>query len=106
MSDTEGKKLYRDTEEIESFRAKALVPIGMLQALLGHLGITSAPMYRIKGIPHPGWVEIKAVVEIFQGPKVISRHTGPTYKASNSDDVADAAWQAITSWSHHHRDKL
>jgi hypothetical protein len=37
---------------------------------------------------------------------VISRHTGPTYRASNSDAVADAAWQAITSWSHRHRGKL
>jgi hypothetical protein len=37
---------------------------------------------------------------------VISRHIGPAYKASNSDDVADAAWQAITSWSRHHRGKL
>jgi hypothetical protein len=65
LSDTEGKKLYRDVEEIESFRAKTPVPTSRLQALLGHLGITSAPMYRIKGSPCPGWVEFKAVVEIF-----------------------------------------
>jgi hypothetical protein len=51
-------------------------------------------------------VEFKAITEIFQGPKMISRHTGPAYRASNSDDVADTAWQAITSWSHHHRGKL
>jgi hypothetical protein len=51
-------------------------------------------------------VEFKAVVEIFQGPKVISRHTGPAYRASNSDAVADATWQAITSWSPHQRGKL
>jgi hypothetical protein len=65
LSDTEGKKLYRDTEEIESFEAEALVPTGRLQALLGHLGITSAPKYRIKRIPRPGWVEFKAIMEIF-----------------------------------------
>jgi hypothetical protein len=47
LSDTEGKKLYRDAEEMESFRAEALVPTGRLQALLGHLGITSASRYRI-----------------------------------------------------------
>jgi hypothetical protein len=70
------------------------------------LGITSAPKYQNKGIPRPGRVEFKAIVEIFQGPKVISRHTGPAYRASNSDVVVDTAWQAITSWSHHHRGKL
>jgi hypothetical protein len=51
-------------------------------------------------------VEFKAVVEIFQGSKVINRHIGPAYRASNSDDVADTAWQAITSWSRCHRGKL
>jgi hypothetical protein len=51
-------------------------------------------------------VEFKAVMEIFQGPKVSSRHTGPAYRASNSDVVADAAWQATTSWSRRHRGKL
>jgi hypothetical protein len=98
--------LYRGAEEIESFRAEAPVPTGRLQALLGHLGITYAPKYRIKGIPCPGRVDFKVVVEIFHGPKVISRHTGPAYKASNSDAVADAAWQAITSWSRRHHGKL
>jgi hypothetical protein len=106
LSNTEGEKLYRDVEEIESFEAEASVPTGRLQALLGHLGITSTPKYRIKGIPRLGQVEFKAIMEIFQGPKVISRHIGPAYRASNSDVVADAAWQAITSWSRHHRGKL
>jgi hypothetical protein len=106
LSDTEGEKVYRDTKEMESFRAEALVPTGRLQALLGHLGITSAPKYRIKGIPRPRQVEFKAIVEIFQGPKVISRHTGLAYRASNNDVVVDIVWQAITSWSRHHRGKL
>jgi hypothetical protein len=106
LSDTEGVKLYRDTEEIESFGAEAPVPAGRLQALLGHLGITSAPKYRIKGIQLLGRVEFKAIMEMFYGPMVISRHTGPAYRASNSDAMADAAWQAITSWSRRHRGKL
>jgi hypothetical protein len=71
-----------------------------------HLGITTAPKYSIKGVPHPGRVEFWAIVEIFHGSKVVSRHTGPAFRASNSDDVANAAWQAITSWSHHHQGKL
>jgi hypothetical protein len=45
LRDTKGEKLYRDTEEIESFGVEAPVPTGRLQALLGHLGITSAPMF-------------------------------------------------------------
>jgi hypothetical protein len=99
LSNTEGEKLYGNAEEIESFGAEAPVPTGRLQALLGHLGITSAPKYRIKGISRPGWVEFRAIMEIFLRPKVISRHIGPAYRASKSDVVADAAWQAITSWS-------
>jgi hypothetical protein len=77
-----------------------------MQALLGHLGITSAPKYQIKGIQCPGWVEFKAIVEIFQALKVISRHKGLGYRASNSDAVADATWQAITAGSRHHHSKL
>jgi hypothetical protein len=106
LSVTEGQKLYRDAKDIESFGAEALDLTGWLQALLGHLGITSAPKYQIKGIPRLGRVGFKAIMEIFQGPKVISRHIGPACGASNIDVVADAAWQAITSWSHHHRGKL
>jgi hypothetical protein len=37
---------------------------------------------------------------------MISRRTGPAHRASTSDAVADAAWQAITSWSRRHRGKL
>jgi hypothetical protein len=46
--------MYRDAEEVESFGAKAPVPTGGLQAMLVHLGITTAPRYRIKEVPHPG----------------------------------------------------
>jgi hypothetical protein len=40
--------MCRDVDEVESFGAEALILAGMLQALLEHLGITSAPRYRIK----------------------------------------------------------
>jgi hypothetical protein len=97
LRDNEGKKLYRDADKRESFGAEALIPIGRLRVLLGHLGITSAPRYRIKGVPRPGQVEFKVVAEIFSRPRVLCRHQGPAFRASISDDVADAVWQTITS---------
>jgi hypothetical protein len=106
LSDNEGEKLYRDADERESFGAEAPIPTGRLHALLRHLGITSAPRYRIKGVPHPGRVEFKAVAEIFSEPRVLYRHQGLAFRASISDAVADAAWQAITSWSRHNKGEL
>jgi hypothetical protein len=105
-SDSEGDKLYIEAKERESFGAEAPIPTSRLCALLGHLGITSSPRYQIKGVPHPGWVEFKAVVEIFSGPRVLCRHQGPAFRASISDAMADAAWQTITSWSHRNKDEL
>jgi hypothetical protein len=60
-SDTEAEKLYRDADEVESFGAEAPVLAGRLRALLEHLGITTAPRYRIKEVPRSGWVEFKAI---------------------------------------------
>jgi hypothetical protein len=74
LSDNKGEKLYRDADERESFSAEAPIPTGRLHALLGHLGITSAPRYRIKGVPHLGQVEFKVVAKIFSGPRVLCRH--------------------------------
>jgi hypothetical protein len=51
-------------------------------------------------------VEFKTVAEIFSGPRVLCRHQGPAFRASISDDVANAAWQAITSWSHRNKGEL
>jgi hypothetical protein len=51
-------------------------------------------------------VEFKAVTEIFSGPRVLCRHQGSAFGASISDAVADAAWQAITSWSHRNKGEL
>jgi hypothetical protein len=91
LSDNEGEKLYRDADKSESFGAKAPIPTGRLRALLGHLGITSAPRYKIKGVLRPRWVEFKAVAEIFSRPRVLCRHQESAFKASISDVVADAA---------------
>jgi hypothetical protein len=68
--------VYRDAEEMESFGTEAPVPTGNLQALLGQLGITFTPRYRIKGVPRLGWVEFKAIIEIFSGSRVLYRHQG------------------------------
>jgi hypothetical protein len=55
-SDTEDEKMYRDADEVESFEAKSPILAGRLQALLEHLGITTAPRYRIKEVPRSGQV--------------------------------------------------
>jgi hypothetical protein len=96
-SDTKPDKLYRDADEVESFGAESLILAGRLRALLEHLGITTTPRYRIKEVPHSGWVEFKAIAEIFFGSSILCWHYGLAFRTSRSDAVADAAWQAITS---------
>jgi hypothetical protein len=98
-SDTEDEKMYRDANEVVSFGVKAPV-------LLEHLGITTAPRYRIKEVPRSGRVEFKAIAEIFFGSRVLCQHKGPAFGTSRSDAVADAAWQAITSWVHSNKSQL
>jgi hypothetical protein len=105
-SDTEVEKMYRDADEVESFRAETLIIAGRLWALLENLGITTAPQYRIKEVSRSGRVEFKAIAEIFFGSRVLCRHKGPAFRTSHSDDVADAAWQAITSWVHSNKSRL
>jgi hypothetical protein len=97
-SGAKDEKMYQNADEVESFGVKAPVLVGRLRALLEHLGITTAPRYRIKEVPHLGRVEFKAIAEIFFRSRVLCRHKGPAFMTSRSDAVADAAWQAITSW--------
>jgi hypothetical protein len=97
-SDTEDEKMYRDAIEVESFGAGAPVLTGRLWALLEHLAFTTTPRYRIKEVPCPGRVKFKAVTEIFFRSRVLCRHKGPAFRTSRNDAIADAAWQAITSW--------
>jgi hypothetical protein len=94
-SDIVDEKMYWDADEVESFGAEAPVLAGRLRALLEHLGITTALRYRIK-----------AVAEIFFGSRVPCRHKGPALRTSRSDAVADAAWQAITSWVRSSKSRL
>jgi hypothetical protein len=97
-SDTEPEKMFRDADEVESFGAESPILTGRLRALLEHLGITTAPRYRVKEVPRSGRVEFKAIAETFFGSRILCRHKGPAFRISRSDAVADAAWQAITSW--------
>jgi hypothetical protein len=98
--------MYRDADEVESFGAESLVIAGRLRALLEHLGITTAPRYRIKEVPRSVRVEFKVVAEIFFGSRVLCRHKGLAFRTSRSDAVADAAWQAITSWVRSNKSQL
>jgi hypothetical protein len=70
-SDTEPEMLYRDADEVESFGAESLILAGRLRALLEHLGITTAPRYRIKELRRSGRVEFKAIAEIFFGSRIL-----------------------------------
>jgi hypothetical protein len=54
LSDTEPEMMYRDADEVESFGAESPILAGRLRALLEHLGITTAPRYRIKEVSRPG----------------------------------------------------
>jgi hypothetical protein len=91
---------------VESFEAEAPILTDRLRALLEHLGITTTPRYRIKEVPRSGRVEFKAIAEIFFGSRVLCRHKRPAFRTSRSDAVADAAWQAITSWVHSNKGRL
>jgi hypothetical protein len=97
-SDTKPEKMYRDADEVESFGAESPILADRLRALLEHLGITTAPRYRIKEVPRSGRVEFKAIVEIFFRSRILCRHKRPAFRTLCSDAIADAAWQAITSW--------
>jgi hypothetical protein len=105
-SDAEDEKMYWDADEVESFWIEAPVLACRLRAQLEHLGITTAPRYRIKEVPHSGRVEFKAIAEIFFGSRVLCWHKGPAFKTSHSDAVADAAWEAITSWVRSNKSRL
>jgi hypothetical protein len=98
LSNTEAEKMYWDADEVESFGAESPILTDRLQALLEHLGITTAPRYGIKEVSRSGRVEFKAIAEIFFRSRILCRHKGPAFRTSCSHAVADAAWQTITLW--------
>jgi hypothetical protein len=105
-SETEPEKMYQDADEVESFGAESPILAGRLRALLEHLGITTAPRYRIKEVPRSGRVEFKAIAEIFSRSRILCRHKGPAFRTSRIDAITDAAWQAITSWVRSNKSRL
>jgi hypothetical protein len=98
--------MYRDADEVQSFGAESPILADRLRALLEHLCIITAPRYRIKEVLCSGRVEFKAITEIFFGSRILCRHKGLAFRTSRSDAVADAAWQAITSWVHSNKSRL
>jgi hypothetical protein len=51
-------------------------------------------------------VEFKAIIEIIFGSRILCGHKGPAFRTSRSDAVADASWQAITSWVRSNKSRL
>jgi hypothetical protein len=92
LSDAENDKMFCDADEIKTFGNEAPILTGRLKDLLNYLNITTPPEFRIKRVPCPGREEYKAIMEIFNGPNVVSCHKGPTFRTPYQDAVADAAW--------------
>jgi hypothetical protein len=105
-SSTEKDEIFHDADKIKTFGDEAPIPTGRLRDLLKHINITTPPEFRIKRILRPGREEYKAIVEIISGPNVLSRHKGPSFRTTYPDAVADAAWQAITTYSRRYHDEL
>jgi hypothetical protein len=106
MKDVEKDETFHDADEIKTFGNEAPIPTSKLRDLLNCINITTPPEFRIKRIPRPGREEYKAIMEILNGPNVLSRHKGLAFRTTCQDAVADAAWQAITTYSRRYHDEL
>jgi hypothetical protein len=105
-SNAEKDETFHDADEIKTFGNEAPIPTGRLRDLLNRINITTPPEFRIKRIMCPGREEYKTIIEIISGPNVLSRHKGPALRTTCQDAVADAAWQAITTYSRRYHDEL
>jgi hypothetical protein len=105
-SNAEKDETFHDANEIKTFGDEASIPTGKLRDLLNCINITTPPEFKIKRIPRPGREEYKAIVEIISGPNVLSRHKGPAIRTTYQDVVADATWQAITTYNRRYHDEL
>jgi hypothetical protein len=105
LSDVEKDETYHDTDDIKTVENKAPIPTDRLRNLLNRLDITALPEFRIKRVLCSRREEYKAIMEIFNGPNVLSCHKGPAFKATYQDTVADAAWQAITTYNRRYHEE-
>jgi hypothetical protein len=106
LSNTEKDETFHDADKINTFGDEAPIPTGRHRGLLNRINITTRPAFRIKGIPCLGQEEYKAIMEIISGPNVLSRHMGPAFRTTYQNAVADAAWQAITTYIYRYHDEL
>jgi Asp-tRNA(Asn)/Glu-tRNA(Gln) amidotransferase A subunit family amidase len=106
LSDAEKDETFRNTDEIKTARNEASIPTDRMRDLLNHLNITTPPEFRIKRVPHPRREEYKAIVKILSRLNVLSHHKGSAFRATYQDAVADAAWQAITTYNRRYHEEL
>jgi hypothetical protein len=106
LSDAKKDETFSDADEIKIARNEAPIPTGRLRDLLNHLNITTQPEFRIKRVSRPGWEEYRAIMEIISGPNVLSHHKDIAFRAMYQDAVADAAWQAITTYNRRYHEEL
>jgi hypothetical protein len=105
-SNAEKDETFHDADEIKTFGDEAPIPTSGLRDLLNRINITTPLEFRIKRIQHHGREEYKAIMEIISRPNVLSRHKGPSFRTTYQDAVADAAWQAITTYNRRYHDEL
>jgi hypothetical protein len=82
LSDAEKDETFRDADEIKTFGNEAPILMGRLKDLLNRINITTPPEFRIKIVLRPGREEYKAIMEIFNGPNVLSCHKGPAFRTT------------------------
>jgi hypothetical protein len=105
-SNSKKDEMFHNADEIKTFGDEAPIPTCRLRDLLNRINITTPPEFKIKRIPCPGQEVYKAIIEIISGPNVLSRYNGPAFRTTYQNAVADAAWQAITTYSHGYHDEL
>jgi hypothetical protein len=106
VTNTEKDKTFHNADEIMSASNEASIPIGRLRDFLNRHDITTLPEFRIKRVQRPRQEEYKAIVEMFNGPNVASRHKGLAFRATYQNGVANAAWQAIAIYNCKYHDEL
>jgi hypothetical protein len=106
LIDFKKEKEYHIADEIQTCGNEAPIPTGRLRELLNRVGITTLPEFKVKRVLHPGRDKYKAIVEILNGPNVLSCHQGLAFRATHQAAVGDAAWQAITTYNSEYHDKL